>query len=96
MNTDDFSGFYLDLFGRFVTVSSSKETQKTHEPLPSFFVRWFIFFRLHPYSFRQPIFLFDIIVRRKRFPVLWDNVMEAEKRRIARKKEEEEIKNLTL
>lgn len=77
-------------------MTSSKEVQQINEPLPSFFVRWFIFFRLHPNAFRQPVFLFDITVRHRRFPVLWGNVMEAERRRIARKKEEDEIKNLTL
>lgn len=72
-------------------MSSSKKTQETDESLPSFFVRWLIFFRLYPIAFRQPVFLFDITVRHRRFPVLWDSVMEAEKRRIARKKEEDEI-----
>jgi hypothetical protein len=31
-----------------------------------------------------------------RHPVLWNNVMEAEKQRILRKKEKEEIKNIAL
>ncbi len=77
-------------------MSTSKKVQQIDESLPSFFVRWFIFFRLHPSSFLQPVFLFDIIFRRRRFSVLWDNVMAAEKQRLLRKKEKEEIKNITL
>ncbi len=77
-------------------MSSSKEVQRTDEPLPSFFVRWFIFFRLHPSSFLQPRYLFSVLFMSWCHPVLWNNVMEAEKRRIARKKEKEEIRNLTL
>ena len=75
-------------------MSGFKEIQEIHEPLPCLPVRWFIFFRLYPSSFIQPIFLFDILVRRK--PVFWHNIMELERRRIARKKEMDEIKNLTL
>ncbi len=74
-------------------MSTDKKTQKTQEPLPSFFVRWFIFFRLHPSCFLQPDYLFDVLFRSKRHPVLWNNVMKAERRRILRKKEKEEIKN---
>ena len=76
-------------------MSSPKEIQEAHEPLPCLPVRWFIFFRLYPHSFLQPIFLFDILVRRKRNPILWDNVMEAEKRRKLRKKDKESIKDST-
>jgi hypothetical protein len=72
-----------------------KEIEEPSNSIPSFFVRWFIFFRLYPYSLRQPTFLFDIVVRRKCNPILWDNVMDAEKRRIARKKDEEFFKNST-
>jgi hypothetical protein len=62
-------------------MSNYKETQETHEPLPSFFVRWFIFFRLHPGSFLQPSYLFNVIFMSWRHPVLWNNVMKAEKQR---------------
>ncbi len=62
---------------------SSKKIQ--NESLPSLPVRWFIFFRLQPYAFLQPTYLFNIIVRHRRFPVLWDSVMEAEKQRIRKK-----------
>ncbi len=75
---------------------NSKETLEEREPLPSLPVRWFIFFRLYPSSFLQPTFLFDILVRRKRYPILWDNVMVLERKRLLRKKEKEEIRNITL
>jgi len=95
MNTDDFSVFYLDLIGKLLIMSNSKEIQEPHEPLPFLPVRWFIFFRLYPHSLLQPAFLFDIIVRRRRFPIFWDRVMKAEKRRIDKKKDEEFLKNST-
>ena len=68
---------------------NSKDIQEARKPLPCLPVRWFIFFRLHPYALFQPTLLFNILIRRKRYPVLWDSVMEAEKRRIARKKDKE-------
>ena len=74
----------------------SKETQEKHEPLPSLPVRWLILFRLYPSSFLQPTFLFDILFRRRRYPILWDNVMKIERRRLIKIKEEEEIKNIAL
>lgn len=77
-------------------MSDSKENEKGREPLPSFFARWFIFFRLHPRSFQQPDYLFSVLFRSKRHPVLWDNVMAAEKRRLQRKREANEIGNLKL
>lgn len=77
-------------------MSTSKEVQQTDEPLPSFFVRWFIFFRLHPHSFLQPSYLFSVLFMSWRHPVLWDSVMEAEKRRILRKRKKEEIRNIAL
>ncbi len=77
-------------------MSGSKERQEIHEPLPPFFVRWFIFFRLYPSSFLQPRFLFDILFMSWRHPIYWNNVMAAEKRRLSRKKEKDEIKNLEL
>lgn len=69
--------------------------KETHEPLPSFLVRWFIFFRLRPSSFLQPDYLFSVLFKTRRHPILWDNVMVAEKQRILRKKEKEEVKNIT-
>ncbi len=77
-------------------MSNSKENQEVREPLSWLPIRWFIFFRLLPYAFKQPVFLFDIIIRHRRFPVLWDNVMETEKQSLLRKKEKEEIKNIAL
>jgi hypothetical protein len=77
-------------------MSDFKEIEEPSNSIPSFFVRWFIFFRLHPSSFLQPRYLFSVLFMSRRHPVLWNNVMEAEKRRIARKKEKEEIRNLTL
>jgi hypothetical protein len=74
-------------------MSISKKVQQTHEPLPSFFVRWFIFFRLHPNSFLQPGYLFSVLFMSWRHPVLWDAVMEAERRRKAKIKDEELFKN---
>jgi hypothetical protein len=76
-------------------MSNSKENQEAHEPLPFLPVRWFIFFRLHPHSFLEPTYLFSILFRRRRYPILWDNVMKAEKRRIDKKKDEEFLKNST-
>jgi hypothetical protein len=76
-------------------MSSSKEVQETHEPLPSFFVRWFIFFRLHPRRFLQPGNLFSFLFMSWHHRVHWDTVMELEKQRIASKKDEEYLKNST-
>ena len=76
-------------------MSSSKEIQQAHEPLPSLAGAVVYFFRLYQHSFLQPTFLFDILVRRRRYPILWDNVMKAEKRRIDKKKDEEFLKNST-
>ncbi len=74
-------------------MSMSKKVQQIDEPLPSFFVRWFIFFRLDPSAFLQPRYLFSVLFMSWRHRVHWDAVMEAEKRRIARKKDEEYLKN---
>jgi hypothetical protein len=68
-------------------VFTSQEVQQTDDSLPSFFVRWFIFFRLYP-RFLKPHYLFRILFMSWRHPVLWNTVMKAEKQRIARKKEE--------
>ncbi len=75
---------------------ASRESQQTRKPLPSFFVRWFIFFRLHPSSFLNLKYLFSVLFMSWRHPVLWDSVMEAEKRRILRKGKKEEIRNIAL
>ncbi len=87
MNEDDFSvsGCYLDLLRGLATMSNSEKIQETHEPIPSFFVRWFILFRLYPQPLFQISFLFDVII--KRHPIYWNNVMKAERRRMLRKKE---------
>lgn len=69
--------------------------EKESEPLPSLPVRWCIFFRLYPSTLLQPAFLFDVLVRRRRYPILWDNIMKAEKQRILRKKRDEEFKDST-
>ena len=63
---------------------SSEKFQEKPEPLPFLPIRWFIFFRLYPTSFLQPRFLFDILFRRKRYPILWDNVMKLERKRLER------------
>lgn len=76
-------------------MSSSKEIEEVRKPLPFLPVRWFIFFRLHPYSFLEPTYVFNILFRHRRYPILWDNVMEAEKQRILRKKRDEEFKDST-
>jgi hypothetical protein len=72
----------------------SKEIQQSDEALPSFFVRWFIFFRLHPRSFLQPGYLFSVVFMSWRHPVLWNSVMDAEKRRVDKKRREVEFKGI--
>jgi len=74
-------------------MSKSKEVQQIDEPLPSFFVRWFIFFRLHPSSFLQPGYLFSVLFMSWYHRVHWDAVMVAEKQRILKKKEREEFRD---
>ncbi len=66
-------------------MSVYKEVQQTQKHLPSFFVRWFIFFRLHPSSFLQPTYLFSVLFMSWRHRVHWDAVMKAEKLRVAKK-----------
>ncbi len=68
-------------------MSASEKFQETQEPLPILPVRWFIFFRLYPTSFLQPRFLFDILFRHKKYPILWDNIMKLERKRLVRNNE---------
>jgi hypothetical protein len=74
-------------------MSNSKENQEFREPLPSLPVRWFILFRLSPYSLFDLGFLYHILIRRS--PIFWDNIMKSEKQRILRKKERENFKGTT-
>lgn len=56
-----------------------KEPQKINSSIPSFPVRWYMFFRRYPSMLFDFRFLFEVIFRRS--PVLWNNFMEAERRR---------------
>lgn len=74
---------------------NSKDIQEARKALPPWYVRWFILFRLYPRFLFQPTLLFNILIRRRRYPVLWDSVMAAEERRVAIKKGKENLRDNT-
>ena len=57
-------------------------TNSSAPPIPIFPRRWFILFRLYPSLLFDARFLFRVLVGSE--PIFWHNVMEHERRRIAR------------
>jgi hypothetical protein len=59
-------------------MSSNKNIEANPE-IPSFFIRWYLFFRRYPGELINPRFLFDVIIKRN--PIFWNNFMRIENRR---------------
>ncbi len=62
-------------------MSMFDENQKTEPAVPPFLKRWSILFHrypFYPYLLHNLELLFDVIIRRN--PILWNNVMEFEKK----------------
>jgi hypothetical protein len=62
---------------------SDDENKERGFAIPSFPIRWYLFFRRRPRYLINPRFLFDMIIRRS--PILWDNFMRMEYERYGRK-----------